>query len=89
MIAYLQEVQRLFSKFAAYNIQLLSRTKNTQADALAKPASTKDAGLLKIVAVKFLAKPRIEVEPQVTMPGSSQAYMDGSHNEILARWRTS
>ncbi|PON92321.1 hypothetical protein TorRG33x02_119500, partial [Trema orientale] len=38
------------------------------ADALAKLASTKDAELLNVVPVEFLAKPSIEVEPQVTMP---------------------
>ncbi|PON86780.1 hypothetical protein TorRG33x02_174290, partial [Trema orientale] len=48
----------------AFNVFL---AKNTQADALAKLTSTKDAELLKIVPVEFLAKPSIEVEPQVTM----------------------
>ncbi|PON74930.1 Ribonuclease H [Parasponia andersonii] len=62
MIAYLQEVQRLFSTFTAYNIQLLPCIKNTWADALAKLPSTKDAELLKMVLVEFLAKPSIEVE---------------------------
>lgn len=31
MLAYLQEVQRLFSMFTAHSIQLLPRTKNTKA----------------------------------------------------------
>ena len=60
-------MQRLFSTVTAYSIQLLSRIKNTQADALAKLVSTKDEELLKIVPVEFLAKPSIKVEPQVTM----------------------
>ncbi|PON80613.1 Ribonuclease H-like domain containing protein [Parasponia andersonii] len=68
IMAYLKEARRLFSTFTAYNIQLLPRIKNTRTDALAKLASTKDAELLKVVPIEVLAKPSIEVEPQITIP---------------------
>ncbi|PON59713.1 hypothetical protein PanWU01x14_157700, partial [Parasponia andersonii] len=77
MIAYLKKVQQLFLTFSTYDIQLLPRTKNTRADALAKLASTKDAELLKVVPVEFLISPSIEEEPQVIMPVDEEpSWMD-------------
>ena len=43
---------------------VVPRSKNTNANALAKQASTKDAKLLNAVSVEFLAKPSIKQQPE-------------------------
>ena len=59
MAAYLQKVKDLLSTFSSFKIRQVPREQNTQADALARLASTKDAELLEAIPVEFLSKPSI------------------------------
>ena len=54
MVAYLQKAKDLLSTVSSYTIQQVPRAQNTQADALACLASTKDAELLEFIPVEFL-----------------------------------
>ena len=46
MTAYLEKVKRLIETFPIGSIEVIPRSKNTNADALAKLASIRDAELL-------------------------------------------
>ena len=59
MAAYLQKAKDLLSTFSSFTIRQVPREQNTQADALARLASTKDAELLEVIPLKFLGKPSI------------------------------
>ena len=54
MAAYLQKAKDLLNAFSSFKIQQVPRERNTQADALARLASTKDSELLEIVPMEFL-----------------------------------
>ena len=59
MVTYLAKAKEQLSLFSAASIDVIPRSKNSNADALAKLASTRDADLLDAVSVEFLAEPRI------------------------------
>ena len=59
MVAYLQKAKDLLSAFSSFKIWQVPREQNTQADALAWLASTKDAELLEVIPVEFLNTPSI------------------------------
>ena len=60
MVAYLVKAKKLMRSILALTIEVMLRSKNENADALAKLASTKDAELLNAVSVEFLTKPNIK-----------------------------
>ena len=66
MAAYLLKAKDLLSAFSSFKIQQVPRERNTQADALARLAFTKDSELLEVVPVEFLSTPSI-------MPTESQS----------------
>ena len=59
MPAYLNKAKEHMSLFYAASIEVILWSMNSNADALAKLASTMDVDLLDAVFLKFLAKPRI------------------------------
>ena len=59
MIAYLEKVKDLIKLFPSFAIEVISRVRNSHADALAKLASIKDLELLNAVSVEFLSEPNI------------------------------
>ena len=59
MIAYLDKAKEQLSSFSAAFIKVILRSRNSNVDALAKLASTRDANLLNVVSVEFLAEPSI------------------------------
>ena len=59
MVAYLEKVKKQLSSFSATSIEVIPRSKNSNVDVLAKLASTRDANLLDIVSMEFLAEPSI------------------------------
>ena len=68
MAAYLQKAKDLLNAFSSFKIQQVPRERNTQVDALARLASTKDSELLEVIPVKFLSIPSImPTEPQSTV----------------------
>ena len=54
MAAYLEKSKELMGTFPTASIEVIPRSKNTNADALAKLSSTEDAELLDAVSVEFL-----------------------------------
>ena len=68
MAAYLQKAKDLLSVFSSFKIRQVPKEQNTQADALAQLASTKDVELLEVIPVEFLSKPSIRsTESQLTV----------------------
>ena len=67
MADYLRKAKDFMSSFNSYVIHQVLRSQNTQVDALAQLASTKDADLLEAIPVVFLTKLRIHPtdQPQV------------------------
>ena len=59
MAAYLDKAKKQLSLFSTASIELIPRSKNSNADALVKLASARDADLLDVVFIEFLAKPSI------------------------------
>ena len=55
MTAYLEKDKRLIGTFPTASIEVIPRSKNANAHALAKLALTKDTKLLDAVSVEFLA----------------------------------
>ena len=60
MAGYLQKAKELLGSFSSYTISQIPRSQNTEADALALLASTKDIDQLKIVPVETLDSPSIQ-----------------------------
>ena len=68
MEAYLQKAKDLLSTFSSFTIRQVPREHNTQVDALARLASTKNAELLEVILVEFLSTPSIRsMESQLTV----------------------
>ena len=59
MMAYLNKTKDLLAQFTKYTLQQIPRDQNSNADALAKLASAKDADTLNIVPAERLSKPSI------------------------------
>ena len=59
MVAYLNKMKDLLAQFDKYSLQQVPRDQNSNADALAKLASAKDADTLNIVPVERLSVPSI------------------------------
>ncbi|XP_062114186.1 uncharacterized protein LOC133825228 [Humulus lupulus] len=55
MNTYLKKAKDMLSQFDRYTIKQVPREKNSNADALAKLASARDAETLNVVPIKFLA----------------------------------
>ena len=60
MVVYLEKAKELMETFPTASIEVISRSKNTNIDTLAKLASIRDTELLDIVFVEFLAEPSIK-----------------------------
>ena len=65
MVAYLEKVKELLRSISRVSIQVVPWSKNTNANALAKLASTRDVELLNAVSVAFLVEPSIKQRPEV------------------------
>ena len=62
----MNKTKDLLAQFEEYTIKLVPQEQNSNADALAKLASAKDAETLNIVPVEYLAEPSID--KQEAMP---------------------
>ena len=60
MMAYLSKVKDSLAQFDRYSVQQVPREKNSNADALAKLASTKENDSLGIIPVEHLSNPSIK-----------------------------
>ena len=59
MTTYLDKAKEKLSLFFAASIEVILQSKNSNTDALAKPALIRDVDLLDAVFVEFLAEPSI------------------------------
>ena len=67
MSAYLSKARDLLVQFSEYPMKLVPREQNSNADALAKLASAKDADTLIIVSVEYLAEPSIDEQETMSI----------------------
>ncbi|XP_024024509.1 uncharacterized protein LOC112092474 [Morus notabilis] len=65
MAAYLEKVKEALEKLSAYDIQQVPMAENSNADALARLATSKDAELLRLVPVEVLKTPSTKGKPEV------------------------
>ena len=59
MAAYLDKAKEQLSLFFVASIEVILQSRNSNADALAKLASTRNVDLLNVVSMEFLAEPSI------------------------------
>ena len=76
MVAYLEKAKGLMKAIPMTSIEVISQSKNANADALAKLVLTKDAELLNAVLVEFLAEPSIKRQPEVMELVQELSWMD-------------
>ena len=76
MAAYLDKAKEQLSLFSATSIKVILRSKNSNNDALAKLASTRDANILDAVSVEFLAEPNIHLQQGIMELTQEPSWMD-------------
>ena len=62
MVAYLDKAKEQLSLFSVASIEVIPRSRNSNIDALAKLASTRDVDLLDVVFIEFLAESSIHLQ---------------------------
>ena len=76
MAAYLEKVKAELQNFSRYEIKHVDHEDNSNADALAKFATRKDAELLRLVLVKIILQPSIAKRDLVQAIDSEPSWMD-------------
>ncbi|XP_024018662.1 uncharacterized protein LOC112090784 [Morus notabilis] len=76
MAAYLKKVKEALGSLAAYDIQQVPRAENSNADALAKLATSRDAELLNLVPVEVLKALTTKRRPEVASVDYQPGWMD-------------
>ena len=76
MAAYLEKAKGLMETFSIASIKVIPWSKNANVDALTKLASTRDAELLDVVSVEFLAKPSIKLQSEIIELTWETSWMD-------------
>ena len=76
MVTYLVKVKKLMRSISVVTIEVVPRSQNANTDALAKLASIKDAKLLNVVSVEFLAQPSIKQRLEMMEVEQESPWMD-------------
>ena len=76
MAIYLEKAKEQLSLFFAASIEVIPRSKNSNTDALAKLASTRDIDLLDAVFVEYLADPIIHPQSGIMELTQGPSWMD-------------
>ena len=76
MVAYLEKAKELMGSILAVSIDVVPRSKNVNAEALAKLASTKDTELLNAISVEFLVEPSIKQRQDIMKLEEEPSWMD-------------
>ncbi|XP_024024069.1 uncharacterized protein LOC112092339 [Morus notabilis] len=76
MAAYLKKVKEALGKFTTYDIQQVPRAENSNADALTRLATSRDADLLNLVPLEVLKTPSTEKRPEVAPVDLQPSWMD-------------
>ena len=86
MILYLQKVRELLKKFVLVHAKHVPRAGNSQADALAKLATTSQEDLSNTTSVEYLAEPSIDLcDMQVAQIRSEPSWMEPIWDYIIDR----
>ena len=62
MILYLKKVRELIKKFIRVQVKHVPRTENSQANALAKRATTSQEDMGRLIPVEHLLKPSVSID---------------------------
>ncbi|XP_024017090.1 uncharacterized protein LOC112090316 [Morus notabilis] len=84
MAAYVKKVKEALRRLTAYDIQQVPRADNSNVDALAKLATSRDVELLNLVPVEVLKAPTTEKRPEVVPVDYQPSWMD----PIIRRYST-
>ena len=76
MVTYLEKAKELMGSILGISIEVVPRSKNTNADALAKLASMKDVELLDAVSMEFLAELSVKQQSEVMKLEQEPSWMD-------------
>ena len=76
MAAYLEKVKVELQNFSRYEVKHIDREKNSNPDALAKLAISRDTELLLLVPVEIIPEPSIAKEDLVEAIDSEPSWMD-------------
>ena len=76
MVSYWEKANGLMETFLITFIEVISRSKNENVDALAKLTSTRDAKLLDAVSIEFLAQPSIKPLSEIMELTREPSWMD-------------
>ena len=77
MILYLKKVRELFKKFIRVQVRHVPRAENTQADTLAKLATTSQEDLDRLVPIEHLPEPSVNIDnEEVFSVMSESSWMD-------------
>ena len=76
MTAYLEKVKVELQNFSRHGEKHIDREDNSNADALAKLATSRDAKILRLVPIEVIPKPRIAKRDLVEAIDSGPSWMD-------------
>ena len=76
MATYLEKAKELLGSISVVSVEVVPRSKNANAYALAKLSSTRDVELLDTVLVEFLAEPNIKQRPEMMELEQEPSWMD-------------
>ena len=86
MIIYLKKVRELLKKFTRVQVRHVSRAENTQADALAKLATTPQEDLDILILVEHLPEPSVNINGEEVSPVTSEpSWMDPIWDYLVDR----
>ena len=76
MATYLEKAKELMGAFPMASIEVIPRSKNANANDLAKLALRKDMELLDVVSVELLVEPSIRRQPEIMELTHEPSWMD-------------
>ena len=86
MILYLKKLRELLKKFTRVQVKHVPRVENTQADALAKLATTPQEDLDRLIPVKHLPEPSVNIDDEEVSPVMSEpSWMDPIWDYLVDR----
>ena len=84
MILYLKKVRELLKKFVRVQVRHILRVENSQADALAKLATTSPKDLDRHIPIEHLPKPSININSEEIFPVmNALCWMDPIWDHLL------
>ena len=76
MAAYLEKVQADLRNFSRHEVKNIVREDNSNTDALAKIATSRDAKLLRLVPIEIISEPSITKKLSIEVIGTQPSWID-------------